>query len=529
MSAMSPVLGRGMSWGEGDAVKARPHGSVRSLSDLIPGDKSPSTRVPSIGRVNSMLRLADEAVLVPSPSVASTHTRERRLSTPNISIGASRHGSGASSRPTSRSGSRPASASRPGSAQSAAGLIRLPDEPSTPAGASDAESSPKRRTGPGTPVGASATQTRKASLARIPSEPSPSHSPPACSGFGVEHFSANMSASSPTSAAASTSLGVSSKLRDRLNKNLSVSTDNHNPTPALKQVQVFRTLRGEESITDLYELGEEIYNGGVKGRIVMGKRRRDGAEVALKIRTKQPNRNGERTWRTIMSQVHGIGGLNRHVLNIMEIVETSDYFYVIMPRCNGGELFEFLATETEVPEAECKRIIREILTAVGHLHDNNLIHRDIKPENIMFDVEDLPSATPKTVKLIDFDTCFEWTPMTPKSRRFVGTPGYIAPEALLGEITPQSDLWSIGVILYILMTGEMPWSSLVSLEDGVVGSPGAQKMYIALKNEQVEWDLEPWPDFPLARDLCQKLLAFKVEDRLSTVSQALSHAWLTDG
>jgi len=201
----------------------------------------------------------------------------------------------------------------------------------------------------------------------------------------------------------------------------------------------------------------------------------------------------------------------------------------VMPKCNGGELFEFLVTETEVPEAECKRIIREILIAVGHLHKGGLVHRDVKPENIMFDMDKSCTKTPKTVKLIDFDTCVEWTPASPKSCRFVGTPGYIAPEALLGEITPQSDLWSIGVILYILMTGETPWSSMVSLEDGTVGSPGAKKMYQALKAEVVEWDREPWPDFPLARDLCQKLMAFNTQERPCTVQEALAHPWLTEG
>merc|ERR1711920_1144007 len=164
--------------------------------------------------------------------------------------------------------------------------------------------------------------------------------------------------------------------------------------------------------------------------------------------------------------------------------------------------------------------------AVGHLHKNNLIHRDIKPENIMFDLNPREEASPKTVKLIDFDTCQEWSPTTPKSRQFVGTPGYIAPEALMGQSSPQSDIWSIGVILYILMTGEMPWSSLVSLEDGIVGSSDATRMYNTLKAEVLDWDKDPWPEFPQARNLCQQLLAFKTAERLSTVEEALSHPWL---
>lgn len=323
----------------------------------------------------------------------------------------------------------------------------------------------------------------------------------------------------------SLSANKASALHDRLKKTLKVSTLAGNLDQS--QSTFFRLLRPNETIFDYYSFSEEIYSGGAKGKVVNARRKSDDVEVIVKIRTKRSNRHGERAWRTVMSQVHRIKG-SRHVLDITEIVEDDSAFYVVMPRCNGGELFEFLVTETEVPEAECKRIIREVLTAVGHLHRGGLVHRDVKPENILFDVETKDIRSPKTVKLIDFDTCVEWTPASPKSNCFVGTPGYIAPEALLGEFTPQSDIWSIGVILYILMTGESPWTSIVSIEDGAVGSRGAKMMYNAIKAEVLEWDKEPWPEFPLARDLCQKMMSFDVQERPLSVQEALSHPWLSE-
>jgi serine/threonine protein kinase len=328
-----------------------------------------------------------------------------------------------------------------------------------------------------------------------------------------------------------------SSFRERLGKDLAAITTKNQETidgfqrqvSGEKLRQVFQVLGDGQRITDLYELGKEIYNGGPKGRVVHAKRKQDNADVVVKIRSKL-NRAGERNWKAIMTQLHGLGGKNDHVLDIMEILECPMAFYVVMPKMNGGELFEFLQTETEVPESECKRITREILCAVGHLHKTGLIHRDIKPENIMFNIQDEDpeggGPSPKTVKLIDFDTCLEWTPCSPKTKRFVGTPGYIAPEALLGETTPQSDIWSVGVILYILMTGEMPWTSLVSIEDGIVGSPSARAMYDAIKKEDLGWDEAPWPDFPLARDLCQKLIAFDMQSRLQTIEEAMAHPWL---
>lgn len=315
----------------------------------------------------------------------------------------------------------------------------------------------------------------------------------------------------------------SPSMRERFNKQVSVTTGGEHG--GHRGGQVFRILKDAETVADFYMLDERIYNGGQKGKVYTATRKTDGEEVIIKMRPKRPG--GERSWRTIMDQVHQLRG-SRHVLDILEILEDRLAFYVVMPKCNGGELFEFLVTETEVPEAECKRIIWEIAVAVGHLHDGGLVHRDVKPENILFDTDPACAKTPKTVKLIDFDTCVEWTPASPKSNRFVGTPGYIAPEALLGEITPQSDLWSIGVILYILMTGETPWTSIVSLEDGSVGSPSAKKMYDALKSEVLDWSQEPWPSFPLACDLCQRLIAFRTDERLATVQELLSHPWLAE-
>jgi len=421
-----------------------------------------------------------------------------------------------------------------GSARSS--LMRLSDEAPTPVEATSGRSRHPSRSGSTGAFPRTASFSAMSRLSDDVSRPSSSSSKPS-SRSGLERLpdeAASLSAPPAAERASSASAVARAErkggLRERMRANLVVNTEDMGKPKEPRNRSVFRELLEGESINDFYEFADEVHSGGAKGKVIIATRKSDDTEVVIKIRSKKTNKGFERSWRTIMTQLSSLQGSqgSRHVLDINEILEDSQYFYVVMPKCDGGELFEFLVTETEVPEAECKRIIREILLAVGTLHNRGLVHRDVKPENIMFDMC-AQTKTPKTVKLIDFDTCAEWTPASPKSGKFVGTPGYIAPEALLGEITPKSDLWSIGVILYILMTGETPWSALASLEDGTVGSPGAKRMYNSLKEETFEWDREPWPDFPMARDLCQRLIAFDTEDRPSSVQEVLEHPWLVTG
>lgn len=315
-----------------------------------------------------------------------------------------------------------------------------------------------------------------------------------------------------------------SRMRGRICKELVVNTK----LVATKNVarSLFVKLSDSTKISDFYTFGEEILGGGGLSKVMHATSKKDGKDVVVKIRRKGHDPSAERAWRQVMMQLRGMNK-NNHVLDLVEILEDDTQYFIVMPKCDGGELYEFLVTAEEVPERECRRIIREVLNAVAHLHENDLIHRDIKPENILFDTNRADAASPKTLKLIDFDTVMDYVPNSPKTKKFVGTPGYIAPEVLLGEATKESDLWSVGVILYILMTGDSPWANTASLHDGTVGSPKAIKAYDDLKAEVLDWDCDPWSSFPLARDLCKQLTSFNAKDR-GSVQDALNHPWLKE-
>lgn len=319
-----------------------------------------------------------------------------------------------------------------------------------------------------------------------------------------------------------------SDMRSRFKRDLRVETQKPEETQ-------IRIIEEGKTIDDYYELGERIGTGGAQRRVVSAKRIEDGKECVVKIRQRGSGTGGnavgqgEMAWRTVTEQLLGIS-MGLHILKVEEILEDDGCYYIVMEKCSGGELFEFLLNETEVPEAECKRIMCEILEGLDQLHSEGIIHRDVKPENIMFTREPLSTRSPeKTVKLIDFDTCQQWSPKTPKATRIVGTPGYIAPESLIGEYSPRSDLWGVGVILYILMTGDMPWgNTLQQLEDSNAGSAAAKGTYEEMRAHKIDWDCPPWPEFPLARHLCQRLLAFDPNDRPASCQEALNHLWLKE-
>jgi len=144
-----------------------------------------------------------------------------------------------------------------------------------------------------------------------------------------------------------------------------------------------------------------------------------------------------------------------NILKLYELYEDSFRYYVVSELLTGGELFDYVVSIGHLSETAAARIMEQILSAVSYCHDNHIVHRDLKPENLLLEA---PTSSPEdaNVKLIDFGTSSLFSSGT-QLRQRLGTPYYIAPEVLSMDYNEKCDVWSCGVIMYILLSGYPPF------------------------------------------------------------------------
>ncbi len=147
-----------------------------------------------------------------------------------------------------------------------------------------------------------------------------------------------------------------------------------------------------------------------------------------------------------------------NIIKLYEVYEDSRYVYLIMEECTGGELFdriyERIVSKNLYTEKEAAAIFKQYMSAICHCHSQKICHRDLKPENLLF----LNSSPDSPLKVIDFGLSKIYTDTNHRMSTKVGTAYYVSPEVLEGNYDEKCDIWSSGVILYILLTGEPPFN-----------------------------------------------------------------------
>jgi calcium-dependent protein kinase len=199
--------------------------------------------------------------------------------------------------------------------------------------------------------------------------------------------------------------------------------------------------------------------------------------------------------------------------NIVRFYETYidyKYIHIVMQLCTGGELFDRIVKLEKFSEKDAAELMSKILSAVQHLHEHNICHRDLKPENFLFK----NNKENAEIKIIDFGLSKKFSKLETDMTTIVGTPFYVAPEVLSGNYDTQCDLWSWGVILYVLLWGYPPF-------DG----DSNKDIFRAILKSKLDFDEDEWGNISgEAKELISKLLEKDPKKRIK-VDNALTHKW----
>jgi len=219
----------------------------------------------------------------------------------------------------------------------------------------------------------------------------------------------------------------------------------------------------------------------------------------------------------LQREVHLLSVMNHHgIMKMVECYEDDEHVHIITEKYTGGELFEKIIDNTTasgcLSERKTSAIIKSLLEAVSYLHENDIVHRDIKPENILF-----KSEQEDAIKLIDFGLSRRHEKGEASMSNPVGTAYYMSPELLKGNYDKSCDIWSIGVVAYILLCGNPPFNGDTD-----------NAIFESIKRGHFEFPTQAWSNkSDLVKDFIKCLLRRDPRKRF-TAKEASSHPWIAN-
>lgn len=268
------------------------------------------------------------------------------------------------------------------------------------------------------------------------------------------------------------------------------------------------------AITDDYKLSNNVLGLGINGKVVECYSKADGRKYALKALRDVPKARRE-------IELHCRASACEHIVKIIDVYENvfngHKCLLLVMECMEGGELFSRIQerADSAFTEREGARVIYEICRAIEFLHTNDIAHRDLKPENLLY----TSTHADAVLKLTDFGFAKE-TNSYKSLQTPCYTPYYVAPEVLGPEKYDKScDMWSLGVIMYILLCGYPPFYS----NHGAPISPGMKKR---IRNGQYEFPKNEWSRVSSdAKELIRGLLKTDPDERL-TIREVMANKWI---
>ncbi|XP_057450023.1 calcium-dependent protein kinase 1-like [Lotus japonicus] len=287
----------------------------------------------------------------------------------------------------------------------------------------------------------------------------------------------------------------------------------HKPPPPPSASSVGRVLgRPMEDVRSTYVFGRELGRGQFGITYLVTHKVTNEVFACKSIATRKLVRRDDLD--DIRREVQIMHHLTGH-LNVVELkgaYEDRHSVNLIMELCAGGELFDRIISKGHYSERAAANLCRQIVTVVHNCHTMGVMHRDLKPENFLFLSKDENSP----LKATDFGLSVFFKPGD-VFKDLVGSAYYVAPEVLRRSYGPEADIWSAGVILYILISGVPPfWAE------------NEQGIFDAILRGHIDFVSDPWPSVSSnAKDLVKKMLRADPKERISAV-EALSHPWMRE-
>lgn len=265
-----------------------------------------------------------------------------------------------------------------------------------------------------------------------------------------------------------------------------------------------------EDIENTYKFIKEL-GAGAFGKVYLVEHRQTKKTYACKRLSKKKIKNKE----SIISEINLLKQLDHpNIVKLFEVYEDKVYLFLVMEELKGGELFDRILSRAQnknyYSEKDVCRLFKQILCGIIYCHDNGICHRDIKPENIVFNEESESS----NVKIIDFGLSKSFHSKNHDMKTRVGTCFYMAPEVIKGDYDEKCDVWSLGVLLYVLVSGRAPFNG--SDDNAIIKK---------IMEGKLEFKWEGWKNIS---DECKNLIKRMLVDveKRPTAAEVLQDSWI---
>ncbi|KAJ3069802.1 hypothetical protein HDU98_007151 [Podochytrium sp. JEL0797] len=267
-----------------------------------------------------------------------------------------------------------------------------------------------------------------------------------------------------------------------------------------------RIAKQKPSSIGYYDLEKSVGEGNF-AKVKLATHCLTGEKVAVKIIDKE--KLDPATAKKLFREVRIMKLLNHpHIVRLYEVIDTPNELYLIMEYAAGGEIFDYLVAHGRMKEKEARRHFRQIISAIEYCHEMRIIHRDLKAENLLLDAN-------MNIKIADFGFSNQFNPGECLNT-WCGSPPYAAPELFQGKeyLGPEVDIWSLGVVLYVLVCGALPFdgSTLPKLRARVLAGAYKVPFYMSTDCER----------------LVKKMLVIDPKKRAS-LDQVKKDPWFSEG